>query len=349
MRKIRLGIIGCGGMGNSHLQGLTLLSEEAEISAVCDIVEERAQQAAEFLSAPHVLTDYRDLPELVDAVIVVLPHALHHEVGMFFAKKGKHVLMEKPLCATEAECIELIATAEQMGITLMCAYPVRYWPAITYLKQLIDDQKYGAVFQMSIWTEQYTHFPPSRAWGNTIAGLGGGQLFSHGCHYIDLLLWFLGEPIYGVHIGTRLGTPWLEGEGTSNVTIAFESGALGYHFGTWGARGTKNSYDFQLHCTEGMLEYNHKEGRIYLYTGMETDGAERSAKKPAMSSIVLWENTYLTKQTQFETRHFLDCIRNNTRPLTDGASSLQGLRLIWELYKAEEEHRLANLKGLGIN
>lgn len=86
--------------------------------------------------------------------------------------------------------------------------------------------------------------------------------------------------MYGVHIGTRLGTPWLEGESTSNVTIAFASGALGYHFGTWGARGTRNRYDFQIHCTKGMLEYNHKEGKVYLYTGMETDGAERSAKKP---------------------------------------------------------------------
>ena len=254
--------------------------------------------------------------------------------------------MEKPLCITESECIELIDTSEKNGITLMCAYPVRYWPAIIYLKQLVDEKKYGDVFQMSIWTEQYTRFPPSRNWGNTIAGLGGGQLFSHGCHYIDLLLWFLGEPVYGVHIGTRLGTPWLEGEGTSNIIIAFESGALGYHFGTWGARGTKNGYNFQIHCTEGMLEYNHQEGKVYLYSGLVKDGA-RSVEN-SKSPKVLWESEDVSKQTQYETRHFLNCIRNKTKPLTDGPSSLQGLRVIWELYKAEEEHRIADLRGLGL-
>ena len=71
-----------------------------------------------------------------------------------------------------------------------------------------------------------------------------GQLFSHGCHFIDILLHFLGEPVSGVHVDTNFGTPWMEREGTSDVSLRFASGAVGYHGGTWGAMGTRLGYAF---------------------------------------------------------------------------------------------------------
>ena len=61
------------------------------------------------------------------------------------------------------------------------------------LKELVDAQAYGEAFQMSIWTEQLTHWTPPH-WGLSAANLGGGQFFSHGCHYVDILLWFMGRP-----------------------------------------------------------------------------------------------------------------------------------------------------------
>lgn len=348
MKKLRLGIIGCGNMGQIHLTGFAMLGDGVSITATCDLVEERARETARALGAQHYFIDYHDMVNFVDAVIVILPHQLHFEVGMFFIEHGKHVLMEKPLCNTEEQCVRMIRAAEAAGITLMTAYPVRFWPAIVKLKELVNSERYGDVFQMSIWTEQYTVYPPESAWAHTIEGLGGGQLFSHGCHYIDLMLWFMGKPLYGTHIGTRTGTPWLEGEGTSNVVIAFEDGTLGYHFGTWGARGSRNGYDFQIHCTRGMLEYNHQDGIIYFYSGMETDGAERKMKEEKKPPEVLWKSDDLSKQTQFEVRHFIDCIRTGKRPITDGPSSLQGLRVIWRLYEAETRHEFADLRGLGL-
>src|SRR5690606_29723663 len=118
------------------------------------------------------------------------------------------------------------------------------------LKEVLDSGEYGECFHMSMWTEQWTRFPGDDHWGHKIATLGGGQLFSHGCHYVDLLLWFLGEPVHGTHTGTNFGTPWMEREGTSDVSIKFASGAVGYHMGTWGARGSKLHYCFQAHCTD---------------------------------------------------------------------------------------------------
>ncbi|MDY3071762.1 MAG: Gfo/Idh/MocA family oxidoreductase, partial [Eubacteriales bacterium] len=90
MERIRLGIIGCGGMGASHLAGMSELSDAADITAACDIDPERAADAAKILgeAAGHPIftcTDYKDMLDHVDAVVIVLPHHLHYEAGMFFA------------------------------------------------------------------------------------------------------------------------------------------------------------------------------------------------------------------------------------------------------------------------
>ena len=221
MGKIRLGIIGCGGMTDNHEEAFSKIKSQVEVTAVCDIVRERAEKAGKILSAPFITTDYREMADHVDAVLVVLPHDLHYECGIFFIRHKKHVLMEKPLCNSEQECLRLIQAAEEEGVTLMTAYPVRYWPGIRKLKELVDSKAYGESFQMSIWTEQHTEAPEGD-WTNS-ARLGGGQFFSHGCHYIDILLWFFGDPEKGIHLGTNKCTPWMMREGTSNATILFKN------------------------------------------------------------------------------------------------------------------------------
>ncbi len=114
--------------------------------------------------------------------------------------------------------------------TLMVAYCMRYHPLLQEMEALLKGKRYGETFQLSIWTEQHTQGEPG-SWMHRVETLGGGQLFSHGCHYIDILLAWMGEPVEGTHLGTNLGTPWMEMEGTSNVAIKFANGALGYHFG----------------------------------------------------------------------------------------------------------------------
>lgn len=344
MTKIRLGIIGCGGMAGSHFSGYEDLKDQMQVTAVCDIIPERAERAAKLLGCDLVVTDYRDLLDVVDAVLVVLPHDLHYEVGMTCLKAGKHVLMEKPMANSEKEVIDLIETSEREGKVLMTAYPVRFWPLVVKLKELLDAKTYGDVFQMSIWTEQFTKYEDGH-WAHSAARLGGGQFFSHGCHYVDLMLWMLGKPVRGTHIGTRNGTPWLEKEGTSNVTIEFENGVLGYHFGTWGARGSRLRYSIHVHCTGGMLELNISDWKLYAHTGMNPEKANLDT---GSNNNVIFEAPQNGKNTQFEIAHFLDCIRTGATPMTDGPSSLQGLRVIWRLYEAELNGTIADLSGLGL-
>ncbi len=341
--KHKLALIGCGGMARSHVSRFEELMDRLEITAVVDIDIERAKAVAELLpNDPVVSTDHRDALKVCDAVLLALPHHLHCEYTIDCLNAGKHVLAEKPLGNSEEECRKMIEAARRNNRTLMVAYCMRFHPLVVMMKDLIQRKAYGRTFQLSIWTEQHTEREASN-WMCRADTLGGGQLFSHGCHYIDLMLWMMGKPVEGSHIGTNLCTPWMEREGTSNVSIRFEDGSCGYHFGTWGARGTKLGYSFQAHCEEGMLEIDYAKGQLLLHSRLEKHIPGVQENKNSVK--VLLEAPGI-KPTSIEMKHFLDCLETGATPLTDAESSLEGLKVIWELYKAEDERKLADLTGI---
>ncbi len=346
MSKLRIGVFGCGGMARSHASRFESILDRIEVTALADLDISRAQAVADLLPGkPLVTTDYRETLPYIDAALVVLPHDLHHSATIECLNAGKHVLCEKPLANSEQECLEMIEAARRNDRVLMTAYCVRFNPLICKLRDLIIDETFGRCFQLSIWTEQHTERPLDN-WSCQARRLGGGQLFSHGCHYIDIMLWIMGKPLWGSHLGTNLGTPWMEREGTSNVSISFEGGKLGYHFGTWGARGTKLKYAIHAHCEKGMIEWDLQGGQLRYYGDAEAHVPGSDAKQ---RMVVLADNAAApSKATTEEMAHFVDCVQNGTKPLTDAVSSLEGLQVIWKLYEAEDQHRLADLRGLGL-
>ena len=333
---LRIGLIGCGGMGQAHRSAFGKLQGRARFAAAVDPILPRAQAAADLMGCDTVATDYRQVLNDIDAAIVAVPHHLHHPIGMALLRRGKHLLMEKPLANTEAECLNLIDAAERAGLMLMVAYCMRFHPIVVEMERLIKARTYGELFQLSIWTEQHTQGEPG-SWMHCKETLGGGQLFSHGCHYIDILLARMGQQVCGTHIGTNFGTPWMEGEGTSNVSLKFANGALGYHFGTWGARGTRLKYSFHAHCTEGMLEGQISRGRLLVHHGALEE--ERGGEKLLLEAAV-------GKHVENELLHFVDCLERGRRPLTDGRRSLRSLRVIWKLYEAEARGVVADLRAI---
>jgi len=353
--RIRLGLIGCGGMAKAtYVDALERLTDQATLAAAVDLDIDRARHAAQAFPEAKVATDYREVLDEVDGVMLVLPHHLHHPIGMDCLAAGKHVMMEKPLANTERECLDLIEASERLGRVLMVGYTMRYNPLVNRFKELLDEKAYGECFHISIWTEQYTNYGPDH-WSASAEKLGGGQLFSHGCHYIDLLMWFLGRPVSGTHVGTNYGTPWMEKEGTSNVCLRFQSGATAYHFGTWGAAGgSRLKYSFHAHCTGGMLELQHTLGKLIAHVGGKEHllaQAETGQRRPGdiITDADMDQQPIQRKRLDLEIAHFLECIRTGKPPRTTARESLQGLRVIWRLYRAEEEGVVADLRGLGLD
>ena len=330
-------------MMDAHVADTNKLTT-SKIVAVCDIIRENAEAVAKVLDNPKVYTDYKDMVDDVDAVLVALPHDLHYECGLFFARHKKHVLMEKPLCNTEEECRRLIDVCKEEGVTLMCGYPVPHYPAVRKLKELVDSGKFGKVIQMSVWTEQWTNSKNEFGWGKS-ARLGGGQFFSHGCHYVDLLMRFLGKPIKGYHIGNNIGMYNMLKEGTSAVVLQFEGGTIGYHGASWAARGSRLGWSIQILMENGsMLEYHKsEEPEIRLY---DADPAVNGHE--INNYTVIWKQkasnpTRWYKYLNLQMDHFAECVIEKKTPITDGESAMKSLQVIWALYDAEKRNYIPDL------
>ena len=138
-------------MQKSHQKIFQELKNRVIVTATADIDIERAKSAAKILGADSAFENYRDLLDLVDAVLIATPHDLHHEIGIASLKAGKHVLMEKPMAVSEFECFDLINVAKAANKTLMTAYPMRYHPLIVKLKSLLDEEYLGRVFHIGIF------------------------------------------------------------------------------------------------------------------------------------------------------------------------------------------------------
>lgn len=324
MSKIRTAVVGLR-MGAGHARAYHA-AEGSELRWVCDLDEERAAEIAEELGCKYT-TDWESILDDVDAVSICTPHHLHAPQSLRALAAGKHVLVEKPMANSEADCRAMIEAAERGGLKLMVAYPLRHLPSYRRVKEAIENNEFGTVISLNGFVHANLT-PRPGSWFASKEQLGGGVLFSHGAHDIDIMVWLMGVPNQVACVTTRNGTEWMEGEGTAQCVMKFENGALGNLSVSWGIPYKKQPHRLQIHTTEAMLapagdgmEVIDKDGQRIL----TSESAEEKGK-----------NTVL-----YEVEHFLSCIENDTQPETDGHDALKALRVIWEMYQLEEEGRLS--------
>lgn len=319
---IRLGIVGSGGMGSSHAHGTNLAAPRCSLAWVADVDGDRAAQLAGEVGC-RALTDWTAGLDDVDAVTICTPHHLHAPQTIAALQAGKHVMVEKPMAMTEAECREMIRVAGEHDRRLMVAYTMRYRPAPARLKELLAEGRYGSPFKLSAWTQGLLD-PGGRVgrWASRRDQLGGGVLFSHGCHYIDLIQWYVGAmPVKVAMVGTRRGTEWLDGEGTAHAIMEFPEGVLASYDCSWGMRHSMLR-GIHIHCPEALLVSNYNS--VEVVRGRERveilPATEPGKQPPGWSTLG-------------EINHFLDCIERDETPLTDGREGLKSLQIIWQLYE----------------
>src|SRR5690554_6667036 len=148
--KIKIGIIGCGGIANGkHMPSLAKL-DNVEMVAFCDIIEERAQQAAaEFGTADaKVYTDYTELlaDKSIEVVHVLTPNNSHSEITVAALEADKHVMCEKPMAKTSAEAQAMIEAAKRTGKKLSIGYQNRFRPDSQHLRLITQRGDLGEVY-----------------------------------------------------------------------------------------------------------------------------------------------------------------------------------------------------------
>jgi UDP-N-acetylglucosamine 3-dehydrogenase len=191
-KKLRVGMIGCGGIAGSHLKCIQEL-DCIELVATADMLPERAREYARQYGAKR---SYGSNAELladaeIQAVHICLPHHVHHSVGMQAIAAGKHILMEKPLALTVAAAEQMIAAAEAKQVTLMVGHVMRFRNVNREARRLIQDGAIGAprsVLRRRIGRVDHEKLAP---WHADPKQIGNFCIFGFGTHEVDTILWTL--------------------------------------------------------------------------------------------------------------------------------------------------------------
>ncbi len=193
MKKVRIGIIGCGGIANGkHMPALSKL-DNAEMVAFCDIIEERAVKAAAEYGAPgsKVFTDYKEmLKEPLDVVHVLTPNIDHSYMTVDALNAGKHVMCEKPMAINSAEAKKMVDAAKKTGKKLTIGYQSRFRADSVHLKKCIDAGDLGDIYYARAQAIRRRAVP---TWGVFLdeQKQGGGPLIDIGTHALDLTLYMM--------------------------------------------------------------------------------------------------------------------------------------------------------------
>ncbi|RLQ97474.1 Gfo/Idh/MocA family protein [Falsibacillus albus] len=194
MNKLRLGIIGVGGIAiGRHIPAFQKLSEQAAITAVTDVNLERAESVAKEFKIPHAFESYQDMFPHVDAVVICTPNKFHAEITVKALEAGLHVLCEKPMAMTTAEAEQMVEASKRAGKVLSIGFHYRFMKESQAAKKVILENEIGQPIVVRIQALRRRKVP---GWGvfTNKSLQGGGSLIDYGCHLLDLALWLIGNP-----------------------------------------------------------------------------------------------------------------------------------------------------------
>jgi UDP-N-acetyl-2-amino-2-deoxyglucuronate dehydrogenase len=226
-KMVNFAIIGCGKIGNRHVDFLKGM-DGIRVLGVADNIEERARNTALF-SRSEAFTDYRELlknPE-IDVVNICSPTGLHPQMTIDALNAGKHVICEKPMALKVKDADLMIEAAKRNNKNLFVVKQNRFNRPIEILKDALNKNMFGKLYSLNvnvIWNRTPEYYL-QEGWRGT-KDLDGGALATQASHFVDMIQW-IGGPIKSVFAKTNRFLHNIETEDTGNVLLSFESGAFG--------------------------------------------------------------------------------------------------------------------------
>jgi predicted dehydrogenase len=276
--QIRWGVLGCGDIVRKRVARAILEEPRSRLLAACRRAPEKLR---DFCRAFGVERAYVREAELladseIDAVYIATPVHLHLPQTLAAAAAGKHVLVEKPMARTVAECDQMIAACRAAGVKLGVAYYRRFYPIVGRMKELLASGELGRPLAVSAVTSTRFVLGPGDEgyWRVVPAEGGGGALMDIGSHRLNLFLDLLGEVAeVQARVDTLLGE--YEAEDAATLLLRFQSGAHGTlqcFFGT-----NCGADDFSILGTRGRLSANPLNGEKLIVESAEGQRVETHA------------------------------------------------------------------------
>lgn len=195
MKKLKIGLVGCGGIANNkHMAALSKLAEYCEMTAFCDTVPQRAEQAASEHGADgaKVYTDYNKMyrEANIDVVHVLTPNVVHSDATVAAFEAGKHVMCEKPMAHSAADAQKMLDAWKKSGTKFTVAYQNRFRPEVQMLHKACEAGELGEIYYAKAHAIRRRAVPTWGVFPNK-ALQGGGPLIDIGTHALDITLWMM--------------------------------------------------------------------------------------------------------------------------------------------------------------
>lgn len=278
--KIRIGIIGVGGISYGHMRNF-IASPDSEVVALCDIVPSQMDKALERLPELAGVPMYDDYKKLLaagglDAVEISSPHTPHFPQIMDSLDADLHVLSEKPMVCTTAHAKEVLAKRDKTGKVLQIGYQRHFQPPYRYIRKMVQTGVLGEIHFISALQCQSWKRAQTGKWRQDPAISGGGQLNDSGSHLVDVILWTSGLTAESVF--AKIDNRGTQVDVNSAITIKFANGAqgtisvvadtsVGFYedFTIWGEKGT-------IFYRNGKVTYCNDAGEMEEPTDLPAGG-----------------------------------------------------------------------------
>lgn len=313
MRTLKVGLIGAGGIGTSHLRALSSL-EGVQIVGVCDVDESRAQQRASEVNA-RAFTRHQDLLDAgVDAVWICVPPFARREPVLDAAAAKVHIFSEKPLSYTLEDADAFVEAVQRAGVHNVMGYVLRHSPLFRTMKEIFASGELGAL--VSVWCRRFMPWAP-RAWYGD-ASLSEGIVVEFSTHDLDWVRWIGGEVKAVYARGARIGT-----ENWNNIwaLLTFANGATGVVGDSYTA--TMGGHVAGLIGTRGTLLFEGGALRKKLM-----GGEEETIPLPELNALAA------------EDAYFLSCIRDNVPAQPDLAEGREVLKVCLAVQESAREGKV---------
>jgi phthalate 4,5-cis-dihydrodiol dehydrogenase len=319
---LRIGIIGAGRVSTAHARAAQALAR-ARLAAVAEVDAERRERFSREYGCPGFERYEEMLGRAdVDAVVVALPHWLHAEVTITALDAGKHVLLEKPMAMTVAECDAMIAAEQRSGRKLMVGHSQHFFPVNLAVRQLLGSGELGRVVMATdTWYKPFFGREQRPPWFLD-ASKGGGMWPMNGPHMIDRLRMFVGSEVVAVKAMVGSFFHNLPTTDAGLALLQFQNGV----YATIAHAGYRNDcgvdrFEAEITATEGQLRLDTR--RLWRACGGQWEQQEvpvptvegREGRLPA-SSFVL------------QMAAFADCVLDDTAPPVTGTYGREIVRVL---------------------
>ncbi len=334
---IRIGLIGGGNITETHARAARAIPN-VEIAAIFGANAEKVAR----LCKEHGGKPYQDLETFLahrpmNAVILGSPSGLHAAQGIAAAKRGLHVLTEKPIDTTTHSADTLIEAAKQANVKLAVIFQDRLKPDIQKLKQWMDADVLGKPLLVDArvkWYRPPEYYAASK-WRGTIALDGGGALINQGIHTVDLLVWLLGD-VARVQARTATLLHRIEAEDTAIAALEFASGALGtLHATTAAYPGYPRRVE--ITGTQGSVVLEHDRIIAADLRNPPPNLKSNSFGDANLSASSAAVTDFRGHQAVIE--DFLQAIARDSAPVCDGAEGRRSLALVEAIYRAARQEQ----------